>query len=447
LTSRSSHILSINNGEFEPTTIISEKGAGIRVINKGSLGFASTNVLSKEGIKEAISASISLSKSASRRTEKPIRMSHEIPYKERWKNLVTINPDNIPIEDKLLLLKDLDKTVSSLGCTKRIFGLKETEESKLLITTDESKIYGDITSISFTGFLTVISNARSTQRMIHKGETAGWECIDKWNLRKLVSDEVHILNEIVRKAKPVPTGVMDGILGSEVAGIICHEACGHPQEADRILGREAVQAGESYVTAKMLGQQIGSEVVNIIDDPTLENGFGSYIYDDEGVKARPRILIKEGRINEFLHNKQTAAHFGIKSNASARSMGYDREPIIRMANTYMKPGDYLDEELIEDIKDGIYIKSFMEWNIDDIRWNQRYVGLDSYHIVNGEIKERVMNPILDITTKKLFSSIDAVSKDLTFEAATCGKGDPMQGAPVWHGGPHIRVRGIKITKR
>ncbi len=337
LTSRSSRILSINNGEFEPTTIISEKGAGIRVINKGSLGFASTNVLSEEGIKEAISASISLSKSASRRIEKPIQMSNEIPYKERWKTNVKINPDNIPIEDKLSLLKDLEKTASSLGCKKRIFGLQETEESKLLITTDESKIYGDTKSISFTGFLTVISNTRSIQRMIHKGETSGWECINKWNLPTLISDEVCILNEIVRKAKPAPIGVMDVILGSEVAGIICHEACGHPQEADRILGREAVQAGESYITAKMLGKQIGSEVVTIIDDPTLENGFGSYIYDDEGVKARPRILIKNGKINDFLHNKQTAAHFGIKSNASARSMGYDREPIIRMANTYMKP--------------------------------------------------------------------------------------------------------------
>jgi TldD protein len=115
-----------------------------------------------------------------------------------------------------------------------------------------------------------------------------------------------------------------------------------------------------------------------------------------------------------------------------------------MANTYMEPGDYKFDELLEDIKFGIYIKNFTEWNIDDRRFNQRYVGLESYIIENGELKDMVRNPVIEMTTVGLFSSVDAVGSDLDFWAATCGKGDPMQGVPVWTGGPSIRLRNVNL---
>ena len=86
----------------------------------------------------------------------------------------------------------------------------------------------------------------------------------------------------------------------------------------------------------------------------------------------------------------------------------------------------------------------MEWNIDDRRYNQRYVGLEAYMIENGEVTTPVRNPILEITTPGLYGSVDAVGKELAFSGATCGKGDPMQGAPVWTGGPPIRLRQIKL---
>jgi TldD protein len=96
------------------------------------------------------------------------------------------------------------------------------------------------------------------------------------------------------------------------------------------------------------------------------------------------------------------------------------------------------------MKSGVYIKTFMEWNIDDKRFNQRYVGLEAYLIQDGEMGKPVRNPTLELTTPTLYSSVDAVSKNPDFQAATCGKGDPQQGAPVWTGGPEIRVRGMRL---
>jgi TldD protein len=181
-----------------------------------------------------------------------------------------------------------------------------------------------------------------------------------------------------------------------------------------------------------------------VDDPTLENSYGYYLYDDEGVKARRRFLYKEGIINEFLQNRESAAKMDTSSNGSSRSINYDREAIVRMANTFVLPGKLSEEELIEDVKHGIYMKSFTEWNIDDKRFNQRYIGREAYLVEKGELKNPVARPIIETTTEKFWTSVDAVSKEVKFDAATCGKGDPSQGAPVYTGGPCLRLRGVFV---
>ena len=208
--------------------------------------------------------------------------------------------------------------------------------------------------------------------------------------------------------------------------------------------QEAAQAGETYLQRDAIGTKIGSEVVNVVEDPTLPRSFGFYLFDEEGVKARRRYLIKEGKVSEFLHNRETASEFGVSSNASSRATAYDREPIVRMSNTFVEPGNLEFDELVEGVRYGVYIKNFMEWNIDDRRYNQRYVGLEAYRIEDGQLRGRLKGPILELTTPALWSAVDAVGKDLEFSAASCGKGDPMQGIPVWTGGPSIRLKNIRL---
>jgi len=135
---------------------------------------------------------------------------------------------------------------------------------------------------------------------------------------------------------------------------------------------------------------------------------------------------------------------GIKSNGGARANGYDKEPLVRMSNTFVLPGNYNEDEIFEGVKKGVYFKNFMEWNIDDKRWQQKYVGNEAYLIENGRITKPVKAPILEITTPGLWGSVDAVGKNMEYSAGTCGKGEPMQGIPAWMGGPMMRLRGIHI---
>jgi TldD protein len=442
----------LRDGIPEPVAIEKSRGIGIRVLIKGSLAFTSTNTLTRDKVEEAVKSAYRIAKASMRLIKSPVRLSVEQSHEARWKVESKIPAIDISPEEKFKVLNEIEHSIQEgavgVSLPSRLLVLSDDLQNKVYVNSDGCRICAEIPRISFWFFITAYQPGRGTvQRWRHLAETSGWEAVKSWNLPSVVSDEARILGKILREARALKRRTFDVILGPEVTGIVCHESCGHPQEADRILGREAAQAGESYINRDMIGYRVGSEAVTIIDDPTIPKSYGFYLFDDEGVKARERILINQGVISEFLHNRETAYEFGIISNAAARSVAYNREPIIRMANTYMRPGTFTDQELIEDVEHGIWIKSFMEWNIDDRRFNQRYVGLEAYMIEKGEITHPVRNPVIEITTPGLFSRVDAVGKRIEFEAATCGKGDPSQGIPVWHGGPAIRLRKVNIGGR
>ena len=341
-----------------------------------------------------------------------------------------------------MLLSETDSNVKK--AVGRYFSLSSDVAKKYFLTTEGAKIVSEIPRVNFTYFITLNLDGKSAQKYWQFCNSGGYEHVKKWNLPKLIFDEYKAIEKNLKHAKKPPKEKIDVVVGPEVTGIMVHESVGHPFEADRIFGREAAQAGESFVHKDMIGNAIGNEIVNVVDDPTLENSAGFYLYDDEGVKARKRFLIKNGRINEFLHNRETAAEMNIKSNGAARAEDYDKEAIVRMANTFLLPGDYSEEELIEGIKLGVYIRDFTEWNIDDKRFQQKYVGSDAYLIKNGKIRNPVLKPVLELTTPALWSSIDAVGKNLEYHTGTCGKGEPMQGVPAFLGGPSIRIRNVKL---
>jgi TldD protein len=438
----------LKNGNPEFSAFGDQLGVGIRVLANGALGFAATNRLEKSNLRRVVESALKMARASSTLVKKRIRMSEARAFRDRYEVRAKKDAESVSVEDKLRLLLEADKALVKDGrgaLPARLLQLGDGVTEKTYVNSDGASIISIVPRVSIFYALTAITKGSGTaQRVSQLGESKGWEAVEGWDLPGHLSREGSILVDILEKARKPPEGEVDLVLGSEVVGIICHESCGHPCEADRILGREAAQAGESFVKQDMLGTKIGSDSVTIVDDPTLPNSYGFYLYDEEGIKARRRELIKNGIFANFLHNRETAAEMGTESNGSARSAAYNREPIVRMANTYMQPGDYRFEELLEGIKRGVYIKTFMEWNIDDKRFNQRYVGLEAYRVRNGELGELVRNPVLEITTPGLFHSVDAVSKNVGYSAASCGKGDPMQGIPVYTGGGEVRLRKVRL---
>jgi len=436
----------MKNGISQISGFDRSRGVCVKFLINKTSGFLSTNKLDKNKIKQLIRHAIKTTKRASDIGEKVI-YSPEKSSRESYSVKQKIKLQDFGSEKKLGLLRDVDNSItnSKVNVIGRYFSILDFETEKLYLNSEGSRVLAKIPKTNFTYFLTIKSR-EIMQHYWQYGYAGGFETILNKNFPSLIKKEVKILDTVSKKGVKAPRGNVDLVLGPQITGIMVHESVGHPYEADRILGREAAQAGESFVKKNMLNTRIGSSCVNVIDDPTLKNGYGFYLYDDEGIKARQRRLIQNGIINEFLHNRETSSSMGIKSNGSARAMSYENEAIVRMANTYMVPGDYKENELFSGIKKGVYIRSFMEWNIDDIRFNQKYVGAEAYLIKNGKIGSPVIRPVLEITTPKLYGSIDAVANNLEFHAGNCGKGEPMQSAPVWMGGPSIRLRNVSLGK-
>lgn len=437
----------MKNSVLEVSDFSRLQGLGLRVLFNGGMAFASVDRPDKRAVRASVDKALKLAFGASHQRRKGITLSAVPVSSANYAVSERLRLKDVAPEDAVSLLGEVDKALTSRKgrVLSRFLSLSIETREKVLVTSEGSEISSKTPRVAFYYLVTVEEPSKgNAQRSFSYSKTSGWEAVEEWDLPRSLGAEVDALAENLKKGRKAPGGKLDVIAGSEIVGIAVHESVGHPYEADRILGRESAQAGESFVTREMHGTRIGSEAVTVVDDPRIEGGSGYYLYDDEGVEAREKVLIKEGLINEFLHSRESASVMGTESNASARAAGYDREPLVRMSTTYMLPGDYGLDELIEDVKRGVYIKSFMEWNIDDKRYHQKYVGCEAYLIENGDLSTPVKRPVLELTTPAFYGSIEVLSRDVEFYAGNCGKGEPMQGIPAWLGGPAARLRGIRL---
>ena len=439
--------LTMKNGVLDAYASAVDSGFCARILADGGIGFASTNKWTKEEAKSVVEIAYKFAKMAKRKNK--IVFAEEKSVKANWKVGEKKKIEDVSPETRIETFMELDKDLTSQGINVlgRMFSFGTGLTEKYFVNTEGSVISSYVPRVGAYGFITVVENGKPEQAYKQFGYAGGWEALDEWELTQQFINEAKVLQRVIKEAKAVKPGKMDLVCGCEVTGIAAHESCGHPMEADRILGREMSQAGKSFIYPDgpfWLGTKIGSPAVTIIDDPTVKNSYGYYEYDDEGIKARPRYLYKNGIINEFLHNRESAAKLNTRSNGASRALNYDREAIVRMANTFVQPGDMNEQEMFKDVKQGVYMKSFTEWNIDDKRFNQRYVGREAYLIEKGELKHPIARPVIETTTQIFWSAVDAVSKKVEYDAASCGKGDPMQGMPVYTGGPIIRLREVHV---
>ena len=439
-----SHSLILKNGNLDASSFSTYEGLGLRFLVRNKLGFVSLNQLSKSNIREAIDRALRRASSFGKYGE-DVFLSEDKAHTDKYEVKQKIKLEDVGIDGRIKLLKEAEKGLkdSKVNVPSRIVVYGDNDTTEHLVNSDGTDITARVPKVNFYYFLTIMENKKVAQRYQGFGGSGGFEIAKKWDMGKLLSDDALAIKNNLTKGIKLKSSKMPIICGTEVTGIMVHESVGHPYEADRIFGRESAQAGESFVTKDMVGHQIGSELVNVVDYPLVPNSYGYYKYDNEGVKAKNKKLIKGGVITEFLHNRETAYHMGLKSNGSSRATDYDKESIVRMSNTYMLKGKSQEDEVL-DVKKGVYIKNFMEWNIDDKRLNQKYTGAEAYLIENGEITKPVINPVIEVATPDLWKAVDCVGNKVGLHAGNCGKGEPMQGIPVLMGGPLMRLRGLRV---
>lgn len=429
---------SMRNSEFLGEDSSSEEGVSIRMVNNSiAMGYISST--DTQSVKDIIEK---LQKRSNMPGRNVIDESGNVVH--RWDETGTRKVQDLQESDRLQILKENDRVMVDHDISTRMNFVDHVNTREIYMNSSGSLINAQFSRIGYSMAAGYKHGSDFEQIYRQFGTTGGMEAFEALNVSEKIEEAVCNLG-LISRSPSAPHGIFDVIVSPEIAGIVAHESCGHPTEWDRIIGREGSLAGESFLTGKELPFRIGSEAVSVIDDPTIKGSYGYYKYDDEGVKARRRYLYKNGYTSEFIHSRESAARMAVEPNGGGRVSQWNREPLARMSTTYIEPGDHSFEELVEDVKDGIYIKSYTEWNIDDIRFNEKYVGSEAFIIKNGELQERVRRPSIEINTVKFYSAIDAVSKELEFYAGTCGKGEPEQGLETWMGGPSMRLRQIRIS--
>ncbi|GDY52591.1 hypothetical protein SVIO_032140 [Streptomyces violaceusniger] len=230
-----------------------------------------------------------------------------------------------------------------------------------------------------------------------------------------------------------------------------HESIGHATELDRALGYEAAYAGTSFATFDQLGKlRYGSEVMNVTGDRTAEHGLATIGYDDEGVAAQSWDLVKGGTLVGYQLDRRIARLTGFeRSNGCAFADSPGHVPVQRMANVSLQPapGGPSTEELIGDVKNGLYLVGDRSWSIDMQRYNFQFTAQRAYRIRNGALAGQVRDFAYQATTTDFWGSMTAVGGPRTYVlggAFNCGKAQPGQIAAVSHGCPSALFRGVNI---
>jgi TldD protein len=191
-----------------------------------------------------------------------------------------------------------------------------------------------------------------------------------------------------------------------------------------------------------LGQQVGSELVTVIDDATLAGKRGSLTIDDEGIPGQRKVLIENGILKGFMYDQLSAMQMSTQSTGNGRRESFRDMAIPRMTNTFLAPGQDDPEEMIRSTEKGLLVASIGSGQVQTMTGEFVFRVTEAYRIENGKVTEPVRDVILIGNGPEVMQKIDRVGPNLGFTLGFCGKGG--QTACVTEGAPEFRISGITV---
>ena len=399
----------------------SDLGGCIRVLKGGAWGFAFTNQISKIG--EAAESALKLANSL----QSDVELSDARPEVDTVKCRAKLKPSDVSMDEKKEIMSEADSAAKIPKVVSTTVNYVDTEGTTTFLNSEGSFLTIEESRVAM--FLNAVASDEGIIQFGHKsiGGAKGFEAVKNEDIEKFgrtaASKAVRLL-----KANSPPSGSFPVVLDSELTGVFIHEALGHATEADLILQNDSILKGK-------MGTQIGSKLVTIVDDASMD-AFGYYPYDAEGVKTSENVLVKDGTLVSLMSSRETASKLGITPSGNARS-AVGEQPIVRMSNTYLKPGDQTFDELVEGMKTGIYLKGSRGGQVDTGKGIFQFNAAESFMIENGEVKEPLRDVSLSGNILEMLNHVDAVGSDFKLGVGFCGKSG--QTVPVGDGGPHVRV--------
>jgi TldD protein len=447
-------------------------GIGVRVIADGTWGFAATSDVTPDSIAETARKAVAVAKANAKFQTSPVQLA---PVKGvgdvQWQTPIKKNAFEVPIEDKVNLLMDVNSAAMENGANFITSVLFQVNEKKFFASTDGSFIDQDVHRLWAPFFATAVGPAGFKQRTgLGNPVGMGFEYLDgdpkeqitvsganigyRWSY-DMVKDARDAGKQLKAKlkARSVKPGKYDLVLDPHHLMLTIHESVGHPLELDRVLGYEANYAGTSFATLDKWESgkfEYGSDIVNLFADKTQKHSLGYVEYDDEGVKTKQWDLVKDGiLVNYQAIRDQVHMIDQDESHGCCYSQSWADVQFQRMPNVSLKPNDedLSADDIIADVEDGIYIVGRGSFSIDQQRYNFQFGGQLFYEIKDGKITEQIEDVAYQSNTQEFWNSCVAMAGTSDYRLGGSffdGKGQPSQVSAVSHGCPTTRFNQVNV---
>lgn len=434
---RSTKQIAVRNGELEESSSKRIQGIGVRALVDGVFGFASSTDISEQGILRTVQAAQDAARTSAGAKKHRIKGLANAAFGNGTFPVPTDDPlDAHPLEEKLALVIKTDERIrhGSPLVVSSATSYAEIQDEKIIVTSDGACAHVFVSMPEFRVMAVAQKEGDQCFGSKANGVFGGWKDLFTRMAPDAMADYA-VRTAVEQLTAPHPAGgLATVVLDPGLVGVLSHEAIGHTVEADIVLG--------GAITAEKMNQQVASELVTLVDSGASEHAphaTGTLPVDDEGVATRKTTIIERGVLRSYLHNRETAAHFGVEPTGNARAFEYSDAPIIRMRNTYIEPGDTPVEELIAGVDDGYYMVGLGFGGQADSNAEFMFGVREAHRIKNGRIGELVRGATISGNAFDVLHSVDAVGTDFRWDlgAGMCGK---SQAAKVDAGGPHLRCK-------
>ena len=422
-----------DDGRLKSAAYDSTEGFGLRVVAGETAGYAHAAEISEAAIgRAADAAKLARRGYAGVAAEEP-RLTNAKLYGED-------NPLASPaFSDKVALLQEIDAYARARD--PRVVQVSASlagERRVIEILRADGRLLRDVRPLSRLNVsITVERDGRREVGNTGAGGRAGfeaWISPDKWQ----ASVEEALRQALVNlEAVACPAGEMDVVLGPGWNGVLLHEAVGHGLEGD--FNRK----GSSAFSGR-IGERVAAPGVTVFDDGSILGRRGSLTIDDEGTPTERTILIEDGVLMGYLHDRQSARLMGLTPTGNARRQSFAHMPMPRMTNTGMLGGDHKFAEMIESTKRGLYCANFAGGQVDITNGKFVFQCTEAYMIEDGKITTPVKGATLIGDGPSALTRVTMIGDDFCFDPGigVCGKAG--QGVPVGVGQPSLKITGLTV---
>ncbi len=404
-------------------------GCGIRVLSGERTGFAYTDDLSSERLLKAARTAALIASGPAKQIE------HGFTHTETGALYpVAGATSDAEISEKLKLIQRADKAARAYDSriTQVRAGFND-ELRRILVAASDGTYASDTQPLARLNVFVIAQDGSNLARGTSGG--GGRVALDFFEGEK--SPE-HFAREAARTAMlqlgavNAPAGEMEVVLGPGWPGVLLHEAVGHGLEADFNRKKTSAFAG-------MIGQQVASSKVTVVDNGTMPGRRGSLNVDDEGTATQENVLIENGILKGYLTDKMSARLMGTKSTGSGRRESYQQITMPRMTNTYMLNGEDMPEDIIKSVKRGLYAVNFGGGQVDITNGKFVFSASEAYLIEDGVVTRPVKGATLIGNGPEALKYVSMVGNDLALDEGigTCGKAG--QSVPVGVGMPTVKL--------